>query len=268
MSRNNNRTNRQSGSGPGKLTRKASLPITRLGVPVWRFAVLAAFYKVSRNASSTTKRSSPFRDRLFIALSLFRQRPRRAYITAALFRSRPAQSCRPISWCSLGGDGDGFLHRSNHLDHGARKTSNMTYFIMDNFVYGLTKKQTSPTSPHRFKSKTDPAARSISRYYPMKKLIAAGDIHCAHPRRAGESHDQISSARSITRGSSVIECLSECVEFYPTCSIRLTRAKGGSFDVIQEKMGQQPGRITHDVDGMNWRVQACVASVPGVFGVF
>ena len=27
----------------------------------------------------------------------------------------------------------------------------MTYFIMDNFVYGLTKKQTSPTSPIGFK---------------------------------------------------------------------------------------------------------------------
>src|SRR5215467_8819062 len=45
----------------------------------------------------------------------------------------------------FGGDGDGFSIGGNHLDHGARKNINMTYFIMDNFVYGLTKKQTSPT---------------------------------------------------------------------------------------------------------------------------
>ena len=56
----------------------------------------------------------------------------------------------------FGGDGDGFSIGGNHLDHGARKNINMTYFIMDNFVYGLTKKQTSPTSPIGFKSKTDP----------------------------------------------------------------------------------------------------------------
>jgi len=31
----------------------------------------------------------------------------------------------------------------------------LTYVVMDNWVYGLTKKQTSPTSPLGFKSKTD-----------------------------------------------------------------------------------------------------------------
>ena len=51
----------------------------------------------------------------------------------------------------FGGDGDGFSIGGNHLNHGARKNINMTYFIMDNFVYGLTKKQTSPTSPIGFK---------------------------------------------------------------------------------------------------------------------
>src|SRR5438093_9088845 len=56
----------------------------------------------------------------------------------------------------FGGDGDGFSIGGNHLTHGARKNVNLTYFIMDNFVYGLTKKQTSPTSPIGFKSKTDP----------------------------------------------------------------------------------------------------------------
>ena len=53
-------------------------------------------------------------------------------------------------------DGDGFSIGGNHLNHGARKNINMVYFIMDNFVYGLTKKQTSPTSPIGYKSKTDP----------------------------------------------------------------------------------------------------------------
>jgi len=39
---------------------------------------------------------------------------------------------------------------------------------MDNFVYGLTKKQTSPTSPIGFKSKTDPTGAIDQPVNPMK----------------------------------------------------------------------------------------------------
>src|SRR5437667_10267473 len=73
----------------------------------------------------------------------------------------------------FGGDGDGFSIGGNHVDHGGRKNINMTYFIMDNFVYGLTKKQTSPTSPIGFKSKTDPTGAIDQPVHPMKKLISA-----------------------------------------------------------------------------------------------
>ncbi len=55
----------------------------------------------------------------------------------------------------FGGDGDAFSIGGNHFTHTARKNVKMTYVVMDNFVYGLTKKQTSPTSPLGFKSKTD-----------------------------------------------------------------------------------------------------------------
>ena len=90
----------------------------------------------------------------------------------------------------FGGDGDGFSIGGNHLDHGARKNINMTYFIMDNFVYGLTKKQTSPTSPIGFKSKTDPTGAIDQPVNPMKKLIAGRrNIHRAHARRERGSHD-------------------------------------------------------------------------------
>ena len=55
----------------------------------------------------------------------------------------------------FGGDGDAFSIGGNHFNHTARKNVKMTYCVMDNWVYGLTKKQTSPTSPLGFKSKTD-----------------------------------------------------------------------------------------------------------------
>jgi hypothetical protein len=40
----------------------------------------------------------------------------------------------------FGGDGDAFSIGGNHVNHAARKNIKMTYVIMDNFVYGLTKK--------------------------------------------------------------------------------------------------------------------------------
>ena len=46
----------------------------------------------------------------------------------------------------FGGDGDGFSIGGNHLDHAGRKNIRLTYVIMDNFVYGLTKKHEMPGS--------------------------------------------------------------------------------------------------------------------------
>jgi 2-oxoglutarate ferredoxin oxidoreductase subunit beta len=53
----------------------------------------------------------------------------------------------------FGGDGDGFSIGGNHLNHAARKNVNLSYVVMDNFVYGLTKNQTSPTTPIGQRSK-------------------------------------------------------------------------------------------------------------------
>lgn len=46
-----------------------------------------------------------------------------------------------------GGDGDGFSIGAGHLPHAVRRNIDMTYIVMDNFVYGLTKGQASPTTP-------------------------------------------------------------------------------------------------------------------------
>ena len=74
----------------------------------------------------------------------------------------------------FGGDGDAFSIGGNHFNHTARKNIKMTYCVMDNWVYGLTKKQTSPTSPLGFKSKTDQWGAVDYPINPMKQAISAG----------------------------------------------------------------------------------------------
>ncbi len=101
----------------------------------------------------------------------------------------------------FGGDGDGFSIGGNHLNHGARKNINMVYFIMDNFVYGLTKKQTSPTSPIGFKSKTDPTgAIDHAGQSDETTHLRRSYLHRAHPRGAGQSHDPDDRARDGSPG--------------------------------------------------------------------
>jgi 2-oxoglutarate ferredoxin oxidoreductase subunit beta len=51
-----------------------------------------------------------------------------------------------------GGDGDGFSIGGGHVPHAIRRNPDLTYLVMDNQVYGLTKGQVSPTSPRGTKS--------------------------------------------------------------------------------------------------------------------
>ena len=89
---------------------------------------------------------------------------------------------------TFGGDGDGFSIGGNHLVHTARKNVNLTYVIMDNFVYGLTKKQTSPTSPVGFKSKTDPTGAMDQPINPMRTLLNSGATFVARSHATQVNH--------------------------------------------------------------------------------
>src|SRR5512139_2715743 len=51
-----------------------------------------------------------------------------------------------------GGDGDGFSIGGGHVAHAVRRNLDLTYLVMDNQIYGLTKGQLSPTSPRGLKT--------------------------------------------------------------------------------------------------------------------
>ena len=53
-----------------------------------------------------------------------------------------------------GGDGDGFSIGGGHVPHAIRRNTDLTYIVMDNQIYGLTKGQLSPTSPRGLKTVT------------------------------------------------------------------------------------------------------------------
>ena len=51
-----------------------------------------------------------------------------------------------------GGDGDAFAIGGGHVAHAIRRNVDLTYIVMDNQIYGLTKGQVSPTSPRGLKT--------------------------------------------------------------------------------------------------------------------
>lgn len=161
----------------------------------------------------------------------------------------------------FGGDGDGFSIGGNHLNHAARKNIKLTYVIMDNYVYGLTKKQTSPTSPIGFKSKTDPTGSIDRPINPMKQLLASGATFIARTHAAQVKHMVDTFERAIKHdGFSVVECLSECVMFYEGSFDDSTPRKGGTYEIIDETQ--------HDVKDDVAAFKLADLPSPGKFGVF
>ena len=160
----------------------------------------------------------------------------------------------------FGGDGDAFSIGGNHLLHTARKNIRMTYVIMDNWVYGLTKKQTSPTSPLGFKSKTDQWGAVDQPINPMKLLISSGASFVARTTHTNPNHVlQMMEAAMDHDGFSVIECLSECVEFYEGAFDAANPRKGGQFNLVPTE---------HDVTDEHSAYKLADAGFPGYFGIF
>jgi 2-oxoglutarate/2-oxoacid ferredoxin oxidoreductase subunit beta len=160
----------------------------------------------------------------------------------------------------FGGDGDAFSIGGNHVNHTARRNIKMTYLIMDNWVYGLTKKQTSPTSPLGFKSKTDQWGAIDQPINPMKQLIAAGATFVARATHTNANHLlQMMEAAMDHDGFSVIECLSECVEFYDGAFDASNPRKGGKFELVP---------ASHDPTDEMAAYKLSDAAFPGYFGVF
>jgi 2-oxoglutarate ferredoxin oxidoreductase subunit beta len=172
---------------------------------------------------------------------------------------------------AFGGDGDGFSIGGNHLVHTARKNIRLTYVIMDNFVYGLTKKQTSPTSPLGFKSKTDVTGAIDQPINPMRTLVNSGATFVARSH-AGQVNHMIEMMERAARhdGFSVVEILSECVEFYPGAFDSVVPRKGGEFRTIEEKKndGTPEDSLRHDPSDAVNAYRLASLPWPGVFGVF
>lgn len=116
---------------------------------------------------------------------------------------------------AFGGDGDGLSIGGNHFLHACRRNVDLTYVLMDNQVYGMTKGQASPTTePDWTESKLTPSGPGVAPIQPLHLALACGANFVAR----GFSGDPNGLAKMIVEASrhpgfSFVQVLSPCVTF-------------------------------------------------------
>ncbi len=74
------------------------------------------------------------------------------------------------------GDGDCTAIGAGHWIHAIRYNMNMTVLLLDNNIYGLTKKQTSPTTPLGNHSNTHPKGAPLEPLNPLVTVLGVGNV--------------------------------------------------------------------------------------------
>ena len=150
-----------------------------------------------------------------------------------------------INVIAVGGDGDGLSIGGNHFIHASRKNPNITYIMMDNEIYALTKGQCSPTSRIGTTTKCNPYAWTADRINPVLMALSFNASYVAR----GYSGDVKQLEHLILnglkhKGFSFIHIISPCVQYN----------KVSSFEKIKELVKYLPEE--HDtkdrVDAMRY----------------
>jgi 2-oxoglutarate ferredoxin oxidoreductase subunit beta len=115
-----------------------------------------------------------------------------------------------------GGDGDGYSIGGNHFLHACRRNVDLTYVVMDNHVYGMTKGQPSPTTEPDWASKLSPKGTGLRVFHPLAVALAAGANFVARAFSGDPNGVAEILADAIRHpGFSFVEVLSPCVTFRP-----------------------------------------------------
>ena len=133
-----------------------------------------------------------------------------------------------------GGDGDGFSIGGGHVAHAIRRNVDLTYIVMDNQMYGLTKGQLSPTSPRGLTTVSSPHGSLEDPVNPLLYVLGYG----AHFVAQSTPADMMGLAAVIEEairfpGFAFVNVQSPCVTFgEPDQQLKAHREGMKSLDKI------------------------------------
>jgi 2-oxoglutarate/2-oxoacid ferredoxin oxidoreductase subunit beta len=121
---------------------------------------------------------------------------------------------KDLTVIASGGDGDGFAIGMGHTIHAIRRNVDVTYIVMDNQIYGLTKGQTSPRSASGFKTKSTPEGSIEPAIAPMEMALTAGATFVAQSFSSDlKELTALIEAGINHKGFSIINVFSPCVTY-------------------------------------------------------
>jgi len=113
-----------------------------------------------------------------------------------------------------GGDGDGYSIGAGHFVHAVRRNVDMSYIVLDNRIYGLTKGQASPTSREDFETSTSPDGTNMPPVNPLALALAAGATFIAQSFSSdSKRHAEIVQEAVEHDGFGFVNVYSPCVTF-------------------------------------------------------
>ncbi|GAC1574126.1 MAG: 2-oxoacid:ferredoxin oxidoreductase subunit beta [Candidatus Elarobacter sp.] len=121
---------------------------------------------------------------------------------------------RDLTVIAAGGDGDGYAIGAGHFVHTVRRNPDVTYIVMDNQTYGLTKGQSSPTSATGYVASVSPDGNPDTPLNGLALALAAGATFIARGFSAQPKQMvQLIKAAIEHRGFSIVEVMSPCVTY-------------------------------------------------------
>ena len=111
----------------------------------------------------------------------------------------------------VGGDGDGLAIGGNHTIHAARRNIDLTYILINNFIYGLTNSQTSPTTPKGMWTATMERGNTDPTFDSCKLVEAAGASFVARETMIDPKKLERTLVKALEhKGFSYLEVFSNC----------------------------------------------------------
>ncbi|MFP3846519.1 2-oxoacid:ferredoxin oxidoreductase subunit beta [Priestia filamentosa] len=121
---------------------------------------------------------------------------------------------RDLTVIASGGDGDGYAIGVGHTIHAMRRNIDLTYIVMDNQIYGLTKGQTSPRSATGFVTKSTPRGTIEKTLSPTELAVTSGATFVAQGFSADlKGLTALIEAGIQHKGFSFINVFSPCVTY-------------------------------------------------------
>ncbi len=112
------------------------------------------------------------------------------------------------------GDGDTYGEGGNHFLHNIRRNVNITHFVHDNQIYGLTKGQASPTSVKGIVTDVQVNGNTTTPLNPIMLAIASGAGFVARAFSGRKEHLTAIMKQAIEYdGYAMVDILQPCVSF-------------------------------------------------------